>query len=171
MKERVVSGVCVVLATIALFLYFTGHDYRSTSFAGPSFHARSSADSLAVFTKLSRQLSGMGYTPGASPFSSGFSPGVHSVGATSHWFVRKVSSRQAIHVRVDVDDSTVRTTLRWESRGSAWQAHSVERVALSEALDLDTWFAGLQEPNELPGRLVEEKRRYFEQKLAGMNSP
>lgn len=170
MKERVAIGVCLAVTGIWLLLVLGNYGYRSTSFAGPGFHASSPADSRTVFAALTKQLTGMGFTSSTSPYGSGFTPGVSTVGATNSWFVRELSRGQAIHVRVEADEHGVRTSMKWESRGFRWQARSTKRLAYSEALALDTWFAGRREPNEIPLKFREEKRQYFEEKLAGMEA-
>ena len=166
MKDRIGIGICALAVLIALISYESQQSYRSTTIAGPEFHSQRAGDAKTVYSELSKHLAEMGFAPLASPSQSDSWSGMHTKDATRIWFVRRESRSQATYVYADIDEIAVRTSIKWEARGFERQLESVERLAYSTALDLDTWLAGLKEPNGLPGKLREEKRRKFERHLA-----
>lgn len=166
MKNKIGIGVCI-LALVAGLLFHVGRQgCRSTTFAGPSFHSLKGDDVGTIHADLARYLQGKGFAPTASPSRLDSWAGTHTEGVKTSWFVKKEWKGQATHIRVDLDEITVRTSVKWEARGSARKIESAERLAYGTALNLDTWFNGIKATNILPPKMREEKRRDFESHLA-----
>jgi len=152
---------------LGLAFYMSQQSYRSTTFSGPEFHSLNASDTGAVYSELSRHLVAMGFAPSASPSDLDSWAGIHTEGATRTWFARRESRGQASYVSIDRDEVAVRTSVKWEARGSDTKLESAERLAYATALDLDAGFNVLTQPNSLPPKMREEKRRGFEEHLAG----
>jgi len=68
-------------------------------------------------------------------------------------------------VSVDLDQTVVRTMVKWEVYGTDRQVGSAKQAAYRLAIALDDWFGARNETSELPQEPRDEKRREFGDKL------
>lgn len=171
MKNKIKILGCVLALVFGLLwiFYFGQLSYNSATFAGPEFHSRSADDSKAVYLELSRHLGGLGFQASASPSEFDTWAGIHSEGARRFWFSKKESRNQTTFVYVDVDETEVSTSIKWEVYGTHRKRESAKILAYSRALDLDAWFEGLKESNALPLKFREAKRLDYQRHLAEIN--
>lgn len=155
-----------VIVTLAVWRGLYG--YGSTTFAGPAFHGRpqDSADVSKVTSDLSRHLDSLGFNEAQSPSTIDSWAGMHSEGSTRRWYVRGNPGKRAMWVAVDASATQVDTSLKWESYGMKRTRQAWEGDAYRLALQLDDWFRGRSEVNQLPSSLVDQKRDWFTERLA-----
>jgi hypothetical protein len=167
MNTKLKISICaLIFLLLGLWLYTAQLSTRSTTFAGPEFHARDASDNATVFSDLTRYLGTLGFHTSTSPSELDSWAGVHSEGSKRLWFAREEERNQKTHIYIDHDEQTVRTSVKWEVYGSHSKAESAEREAYALALDLDSWFERLPKPNSLPTRFREAKRQDYKDHLA-----
>ena len=167
MNTKFKIAICaLVLLLLGLWLYTAQLSTRSTTFAGPEFHAKDGSDNATVYLDLTRHLGTLGFHTSASPSEFDSWAGVHIEGSKRIWFAREDGRNHKTHIYIDLDEQTVRTSVKWEVYGSHSKAESAKREAYAFALDLDSWFEGLPKPNSLPTRFRESKRQDFKDHLA-----
>ena len=99
---KLATGVLLVLVA-GMGIHRAQQGVRSTTFAGPGFHARNPDDGAAVNAAFSRHIEQMGFKKSPSP--SGFDSwaGVHSEGEKRSWYVKSDSRHQKTYVDVALD--------------------------------------------------------------------
>lgn len=70
-----------------------------------------------------------------------------------------------IEILVDLDETAVRTHMKWEKYGTRKSRVLAESQAYRFALRLDDWFRARSEINALPRDLAEQKRDGYHEKL------
>jgi hypothetical protein len=168
MKDKIKILVCILALLLGLLwiFYFSRLGYASTTFAGPGFHSQNANDTRAVSSELYRHLGGLGFQASASPSEFDSWAGLHSEGASRLWFSKDESRNQTTFLYVDLEETAVRTSIKWEAYGTDRKRESAKLLAYSRALDLDAWFEGLKEANAVPQKIREEKRRNYQKHLA-----
>ena len=164
-RLRIGIALAILILLTGLILHFGRQGYRSSTFAGPEFHSLDAGDIAAVHTDLTRHLILTGYAPTSSPSPMDSWAGIHAAGSKRTWFVKNQSPRQATYIAIDLEPATVRTSVKWEARGTRAKLELAERHAYSTALRLDTWLASLTQPNTLSPHLREAKRHDYQQHL------
>ena len=167
MKQKLQFAIgALVLALFGVWIYWAQLGVRSTTFAGPAFDSRDIGDTTTVFKEFSSHLEQIGFQGSESPSEFDSWAGLHSAGAHRIWFVKYESNKSKTFVYVDLEKTAVRTSIKWEVFGTHHKAQLAEQDAYRLALALDDWFAARKESNELPQKLRDEKRQWFNKGLA-----
>lgn len=174
MRRSIFKSLAVVLLIVAVaWAAFGAATLKNSSatFAGPEFHSRDTGSSATVHVDLARYLEDRGFKKTSSPSEMDSWAGVRSEGSGREWFSKKDSKRRATWVAVDVDERTVRTSVKWAAYGSDKTRRVTENGAYELALELDGWFRARTQVNALPERLMDEKRDWFTEQIAQAANP
>lgn len=159
-------GLVAVVGLFALVVWNANRGYRSETFSSTEFHAASTSDCSAVFTKFTDYLRSQGFRKTQSPSEWDSWAGVHGEGASRIWFAKGDGEDADPHIYVDLDPLHVRTSIKWGVYGNPSAARESKSRALRFAIEVDDWFASLEESNILPDRLQQGKRSWFVEELA-----
>lgn len=172
--KRIFKSLAVALLIVAVAwgaFWATTLKTSSVTFAGPEFHSRDSGSSATVHADLAGYLESRGFKKTGSPSEMDSWAGMHNEGSRREWFLKRDSKRRATWVAVDVDEWTVRTSVKWEAYGTDKTRRVTQSGAYELALELDGWFRKRPQVNALPEKLKNEKRDWFNEGIAQAANP
>jgi len=163
-----VFALFTILAAGALgIFFFSQHSgYRSTTFSGVNFHAKSEEDCKQVDADLQTRFGEKGFTDSYQPTAMDQFAGMHSAESRDYWLKSDKEEFKGIYLKVSRSPATISISTKWEHDGFKGGEIRTKRKAYELSLELARWFHARPERAVLSPDSDDTGIRYFEESLA-----
>jgi|GEM_PF-3731642 len=156
----------LVAGGVGIFFVSQHSGYRSVSFSGANFHAKSPQDCAVVDADLRNVLRDKGFSGSYQPTQMDRFAGIHSSESQDTWLKSDRGEFKGIYLNVSKSPVAISISTKWEHDGFKGGEVRTERKAYELSLVLARWFQQRPEMMKLSPEFDDAGIRYFEKSLA-----